>query len=113
MTTQAKKPSAVRDDGRARTLENVEAWLDGSAKRAGRDSDQFIVRLRDGMREYLAEVAEREGRSMNAVVVTALAIYFAQEGTPLHDRVKNELGDVRTAIEKLTEEVAKLRRGEK
>ena len=85
----------------------------GAPTATNRASDKFILRLPDGMREHLAGVAEREGRSMNAVVVTALAIYFVQEGTPLADRVKNELGDMRQAIERLTEEVAKLRRREK
>jgi hypothetical protein len=80
------------------------------SKRTGRGSEQFQLRLPDGMREHLAAVAEREGRSMNAVIVTALAIYFAQEGTPLDDRVKNELRDMRKAIKKLTEEVAELRK---
>jgi hypothetical protein len=81
------------------------------SKKAGRELvEQFQLRLPDGMREHLAEVAERERRSMNAVIVTALAIYFAQEGAPLDDRVNNELGDVRKAIERLTEEVEELRK---
>jgi Arc-like DNA binding dprotein len=42
-------------------------------KRPGRGSDQFIVRLPDGMRELIAEMAERHGRSMNAEIVNALA----------------------------------------
>jgi predicted transcriptional regulator len=50
-----------------------------TAKRAGRDSDQFIVRLPDGMRKQVAKVAERDGRSMNAVIVTALAVYLENE----------------------------------
>ena len=80
------------------------------SKKAGRELvEQFQLRLPDGMREYLAEVAERERRSMNAVIVTALAVYFAQEGTPLDERVKNELGDMQKAIEDLTKEVAELR----
>jgi hypothetical protein len=49
------------------------------SKKAGRGSEQFQLRLPDGMRKHLAVVAEREGRSMNAVIVTALAIYFESE----------------------------------
>jgi hypothetical protein len=78
-------------------------------KKAASELEQFQLRFPNGMREYLAEVAERERRSMNAVIVTALAVYFAQEGTPLDERVKNELGDMQKAIEDLTKEVAELR----
>jgi plasmid stability protein len=47
-----------------------------NVKRAGRDSDQFMVRLPDGMRKALAELAARNGRSMNAEIVHALAVHF-------------------------------------
>ena len=49
------------------------------SKKTGPGSDQFQLRLPDGMRKQLAEVAEREGRSMNVVIVTALQMYFEQE----------------------------------
>lgn len=48
---------------------------------------------------------------MNAEIVAALAVHFANEGLPLDDRVKGELLDMRKAIEKLTKEVAELRKG--
>jgi plasmid stability protein len=52
-------------------------------KRAGtstnRESDKIIVRLPEGMRHALAELAAGNGRSMNAEVVTALAMYFENE----------------------------------
>ena len=44
----------------------------------GRGSDQFMLRLPDGMRDFIAEIAERNGRSMNAEIVTALAGYIAR-----------------------------------
>jgi len=51
---------------------------------------------------------------MNAEIITALAVHFANEGLSLNDRInKSELYDMRTAIDKLTEEVGRLRRGEK
>ena len=53
-----------------------------SVKRTGRDSDQFIVRLPTGMRKQVARVAEREGRSMNSVIVNVLAMYFEHEDAP-------------------------------
>ena len=46
------------------------------SKRVGPGSEQFQLRLPDGMRKQLAEVAEREGRSMNVVIISALATYF-------------------------------------
>jgi hypothetical protein len=71
-------------------------------RRAGRDSDQFIVRLPDGMRKQLARVAERQGHSMNAVAVTALATYFAKEDAAKQDQL---LG-VETAIRELADQLA-------
>ena len=49
---------------------------------------------------------------MNAEIVAALAVHFANEGLPLDDRVKGELLDMRKAIEKLTKEVAELRKND-
>lgn len=42
-------------------------------KATGRTSDQFNLRLPDGMRERIAEEAEKSGRSMNAEIVHRLA----------------------------------------
>jgi hypothetical protein len=53
-----------------------------STAATNRASDKFVLRLPGGMREHLARVAEREGRSMNSVVVTALAAYFESEDAP-------------------------------
>ncbi|WMT77447.1 Arc family DNA-binding protein [Bradyrhizobium sp. Ash2021] len=49
------------------------------SRRTDRGSDQFQLRLPKGMREHLAEVAEHQGHTMNAVIVTALAMYFETE----------------------------------
>ena len=49
------------------------------SKKTGQGSEQFQLRLPDGMRKHLAKVAEREGRTMNAVIVAALAMYFENE----------------------------------
>jgi hypothetical protein len=37
--------------------------------KAGRGSDQFMVRMPDGMRQQIANEAEKAGRSMNAQIV--------------------------------------------
>jgi hypothetical protein len=55
------------------------------SKLVGRGSDQFMLRLPDGMRDFVAEMAERNGRSMNAEIVNALAHQIARfsPGKPL------------------------------
>lgn len=44
--------------------------------KAGRGSDQFIVRLPDGMRERIKAEAEANNRSMNAEIVARLEASF-------------------------------------
>jgi hypothetical protein len=46
------------------------------AERPGRGSDQFVVRLPDGMRDYIADAAKANGRSMNAEIVARLEESF-------------------------------------
>jgi len=79
-----------------------------------RGSDKFILRLPDGMREHLAGVAARRGRSMNAEVITALALYFAHEGLTVEERFESNapfLVQLLKAVKELTEEVVELRKG--
>jgi hypothetical protein len=71
------------------------------SKRTDRGSEQFLLRLPDGMRVRLAKVAEREGHTMSGVIVAALAMYFAKE-----DAAKQELLRVETAIRELTDQLA-------
>lgn len=42
----------------------------------GRGSDQFMVRLPEGMRDRIAEAARANGRSMNAEIVARLEFTF-------------------------------------
>jgi hypothetical protein len=46
--------------------------------KAGRGSDQFMVRMPPGMRSALSAEAERNGRSMNAEIVGRLAWSFEE-----------------------------------
>jgi hypothetical protein len=46
--------------------------------KAGRGSDQFMVRMPPGMRSALSEEAERSGRSMNAEIVARLDASFEE-----------------------------------
>jgi hypothetical protein len=48
-----------------------------SQTRAGRGSDQFIVRMPPGMRDFIAKIAEHEGRSMNTEIILALTKHMA------------------------------------
>ena len=61
-----------------------------TSKRPGRDSDQFIVRLPAGMRDRIAEMADRQGRSMNSEVIDALEkhIEMNQDFWTLTERVE-------------------------
>ncbi|MCM2493061.1 Arc family DNA-binding protein [Burkholderia glumae] len=45
-------------------------------KAVGRDSDKFLLRLPDGMRERISASARRNGRSMNAEIVACLQLAF-------------------------------------
>lgn len=51
-----------------------------ASTKPGRDSDQFALRLPDGMRDKIKASAEENGRSMNAEIVFALERYFAFQG---------------------------------
>jgi hypothetical protein len=72
------------------------------SKKAGQESEQFQLRLPDGMRKQLARVAECEGRSMNVVIVTALAMYFENEDTSPGSKGYR----VETAIKDLVDQMA-------
>jgi hypothetical protein len=66
-----------------------------NSNRAGRGSDQFMVRLPDGMRDFIAEMAEKNGRSMNAEIVNALAHQAARaEFRPIPPSMAEIMNDV-------------------
>lgn len=50
------------------------------AKATGRGSDQFNLRLPDGMRDQIAEAAQKSGRSMNAEIVHRLSNSLGRNG---------------------------------
>ncbi|MDB6454688.1 Arc family DNA-binding protein [Falsirhodobacter sp. 20TX0035] len=55
-----------------------------------RDSDKFVLRLPDGMRDRIKAAAEANSRSMNAEVVATLEEkYPAPEPEDLGERLKN------------------------
>lgn len=50
--------------------------------KAGRGSDQFVLRLPPGMRDAIAREAEKAGRSMNAEIVERIARSFERSADP-------------------------------
>jgi predicted DNA-binding protein len=84
------------------SAESQKIWA-STLQNTGRDSDKFILRLPDGMRERLAEVAESQGRTMNAVVIGALAENLAGAKT-----FERRLDEIEKAIRALTEAVSEI-----
>ena len=85
-----------------------------------RGSDKFILRLPDGFRDRLAELAKEHGRSMNAEAVRALAVYFTDpilgKDPPMGVVPPQRLPDVYelllnigNTVERLSREVEKLK----
>ena len=48
---------------------------------SSRTADKFVVRLPDGMRERIADVARNHHRSMNSEIISRLQQLLFQEGT--------------------------------
>jgi hypothetical protein len=89
------------------------------SKRTDHGSEQFLFRLPAGMRKQLAEAAKREGRTMGAVVVAALTVYFetarqsAAVRAQLHaNRLETGTVTIEDVDRKLTELTRKLETGE-
>lgn len=59
-----------------------------------RDSDKFMLRFPDGMRDRIREAAEANGRSMNAEIVQRLQDSFSENKQAKDD----ELADVGKAV---------------
>lgn len=77
--------------------------------KAGRGSDQFPLRLPDGLRDRIKAYAERHGRSMNAEIVRVLEREYPEPWT-IYDRV-DALLEITAALHQgaaLDEGVAKL-----
>jgi len=53
-----------------------------------RTADKFVVRLPDGMREQISEVAKESNRSMNSEIITRLEYSLAGEAPPVATRVE-------------------------
>lgn len=52
---------------------------------SSRTADKFVVRLPEGMRDRIAEVARAQHRSMNSEIVARLESSLEQDGVLLHN----------------------------
>lgn len=74
------------------------------AKTPGRGSEQFVVRLPDGMRDRIKQAAETSGRSMNQEIVERLQESF--EYPELRAAAARERSYIETGWEKAKTELA-------
>lgn len=63
--------------------------------RASADSDKYMLRLPDGMRDAIASRAEASGRSMNTEIIAAIEQYLST------DSLANRVADLSDRISKL------------
>jgi hypothetical protein len=68
-------------------------------KRAGRGSDQYMIRFPDGLRDAIAKRAAENGRSMNTEIIAAIEQYL--EGV-------DRLSSLEAFIEKHKENIVSL-----
>ncbi|RJF69609.1 Arc family DNA-binding protein [Rhodopseudomonas palustris] len=74
--------------------------------KAGRGSDQFVLRMPPGMRDMLAKLADQNGRSMNSQIVMALAIHIAQ--WPVKPEDVETFPQLEATLARMQEDLAKL-----
>lgn len=75
------------------------------APSTNRDSDKFVLRLPDGMRERIAEEAKKNSRSMNSEIVARLEVSLSGRvagGEPIADATTELI--VERVLRKLMEE---------
>jgi hypothetical protein len=73
------------------------------AKPPGRGSDQFVLRMPDGMRDKIALAAKARGRSMNAELVDRLEKSM-DDSDNLKD-LENTVADLWERVERLEDKV--------
>jgi predicted transcriptional regulator len=96
------KKTTLSKRAMANTITEALGEITGPAA-TNRASDKFILRLPDGMRERLAEVAQRERRSMNSVALDALALYFESEDKSPGSRGYRRSAEIETAVKEAIE----------
>ena len=75
-------------------------------RQTGRESDKFMLRLPEGMREQIKAIADRSGRSMNAEIVVALSDWLDRVNYHVHiDRDEEQEFDVTLRTVRTIEDV--------
>jgi hypothetical protein len=63
-----------------------------------RTADQFVLRMPDGMRDRIAQAAERNGRSMNNEIIHRLGLTLPEAETPLGAEILDTLREAKLRI---------------
>ncbi|NEH85293.1 Arc family DNA-binding protein [Rhizobium leguminosarum bv. trifolii] len=73
-----------------------------AGKKPGRGSDQFPLRLPDGMRDRIKDAADKNGRSMNAEIVAALEEAYPERST-FHEELSfmDEIEAIQERLERI------------
>lgn len=78
------------------------------SEKTGRDSEKFMLRLPDGMRDRIKSEAERNNRSMNAEIVAGLEHWLSRK-TELEieaDKLKTIANEIMTEREHMEHRLA-------
>lgn len=77
---------------------------------SSRTADKFVVRLPDGMRERIAEVAQTSHRSMNSEIVSRLEISLLEDAKQNNPAININLisGDIMPVVDAWTPRVGML-----
>lgn len=79
------------------------------ADKPGRGSDQFPLRLPDGMRERIKAAADASGRSMNAEIIHRLETTFIDG---YQDQVRDEVSRLERRLLQLQNEAIEIEAGQ-
>jgi polyhydroxyalkanoate synthesis regulator phasin len=82
-------------------LNGAKTVVEETKQKTGRDSDQFILRFPEGMRQRISKLAEASGRSMNAEIIARLKASFENEGRV--DEISEQLKILKRRMDKFQE----------
>lgn len=77
----------------------------------GRDSDKFMLRLPDGMRDRIRDAAEANSRSMNAEIVARLEASLADREPDIILMGRSMVAELEHLIERASDNIQKTKEG--
>jgi predicted HicB family RNase H-like nuclease len=80
----------------------------GPQETASRDLDKFMLRLPDGMRERIAEVAKTNNRSMNAEIISCLSQFYGEDAVTGDSFQERQISLMEQMLDELKEMNSKL-----